>query len=114
LKVAPADFPDFAILTPAGTLDSGFRSVKNARFKRPWRDGVSMGKKHEVRILKNNCKGCGICVHYCPKKTLEMSEEFTPKGYHPPEKKKGTECSGCRVCERMCPDFAIFIEEEAQ
>jgi len=73
-----------------------------------------MARKFEVRILKGNCKGCGICVHYCPSHVLEMSEEFTPKGYHPPCRCKDAECKGCRICEQMCPDFAIFVEEESK
>jgi 2-oxoglutarate ferredoxin oxidoreductase subunit delta len=70
-----------------------------------------MPKRSEVRILPASCKGCGICVHYCPSGVLEMSGEFTARGYHPPKKKQGAECKGCRICELMCPDFAIFIEE---
>jgi 2-oxoglutarate ferredoxin oxidoreductase subunit delta len=73
--------------------------------------GVRMVQKFEVRLLPANCKGCGICVHYCPAGVLEMSGEFTPKGYHPPRKRQGATCTGCRTCELMCPDFAVFIEE---
>lgn len=40
-----------------------------------------------------------------------MSEELTPRGYHPPVVKEGRLCMGCRTCELMCPDLAIFIEE---
>lgn len=92
----------------------GFRRGPDARFMRELGDGGFMARKFEVRVLKANCKGCGICVHYCPTKVLEMSEEFTPKGYHPPCGKRDAECKGCRVCEQMCPDFAIFVEEESK
>ena len=70
-----------------------------------------MPKKFEVRMIPSSCKGCGICVHFCPAGVLEMSEQFTPKGYHPPKNKQGSTCTGCRTCELMCPDFAIFVEE---
>jgi len=40
-----------------------------------------------------------------------MSSDFTPRGYHPPVKKKEAACTGCRTCELMCPDLAIFVEE---
>lgn len=70
-----------------------------------------MPKRSVVRIVPANCKGCGICAHYCPSGVLEMSEGFTSRGYHPPRRKEGVECKGCRICELMCPDFAIFIEE---
>jgi len=70
-----------------------------------------MPRKFEVRLIPSSCKGCGICVHFCPAGVLEMSGQFTPKGYHPPKKKQGATCTGCRTCELMCPDFAIFVEE---
>jgi len=73
-----------------------------------------MVKESEVHILGSGCKGCGICVHFCPHGVLEMSDGFTAKGYHPPRKKKGAVCKGCRICEQMCPDLAIFIEEEGK
>ena len=72
-----------------------------------------MPRKFDVRLLPSGCKGCGICVHFCPAGVLEMSEEFTPRGYHPPRMKPDTKCTGCRTCELMCPDFAIFIEQAA-
>jgi len=73
-----------------------------------------MPRKFSVRILASGCKGCGICAHFCPESALEMSGEFTPKGYHPPRQKKDATCKGCRNCELMCPDLAIFVEEEGK
>jgi 2-oxoglutarate ferredoxin oxidoreductase subunit delta len=73
-----------------------------------------MPRKFVVRILESGCKGCGICAHFCPEGALEMSEGFTPKGYHPPRRRKGAGCKGCRNCELMCPDLAIFVEEEGK
>lgn len=70
-----------------------------------------MPPRYDVHLLPSGCKGCGICVHFCPAGLLEMSEEFTPKGYHPPRKKNGVACTGCRNCELMCPDLAIFVEK---
>ena len=75
---------------------------------------IIQGEDGRPVISEDLCAGCGICVHFCPHGVLEMSEEFTPKGYHPPQKKKGAVCKGCRICEQMCPDLAIFIEEEAK
>ena len=54
------------------------------------------------------CKGCGICVAFCPCQALTM------------EKGKVTfadaaKCIRCGQCEQRCPDYAIYIEsgEEA-
>jgi len=79
-----------------------------------WDVDVPMARSFGVRILPANCKGCGICVHFCPHGVLEMSGEFTSKGYHPPRVRKGAACKGCRLCEQMCPDLAIFVEEEGK
>lgn len=60
------------------------------------------------------CKGCGICVHFCPKHALAISEKVNSRGYYPPYVVNAGECTYCRQCELFCPDFAIFIVEEEQ
>lgn len=55
-----------------------------------------------VKINKAMCKGCGICVHFCPTKVLEM-KEFKASVEH-------DGCIGCMMCELRCPDFAIEVE----
>ncbi|MDO4720353.1 MAG: 4Fe-4S binding protein [Peptostreptococcaceae bacterium] len=51
------------------------------------------------------CKGCGICVAFCPKKVLGLEHEKIAVLY--PEK-----CIKCGQCELRCPDYAIYLEEE--
>ena len=51
------------------------------------------------------CKGCGICVTFCPKQVLGM------------EKGKvkildEAKCVRCGMCENLCPDFSVFLYEE--
>lgn len=69
------------------------------------KEGNIWGYEDErTRILINRkwCKGCEICVEFCPKKTLAM---------------EGTKaivadistCSQCMLCELRCPDFAIEV-----
>lgn len=50
------------------------------------------------------CKGCGICVAFCPKKVLELKRE---KVYLAAEG-----CILCGQCELRCPDYAIYLEQE--
>ena len=52
------------------------------------------------------CKGCGICVAFCPKKVLALKDEKVVA--ENPEA-----CIKCRLCEYRCPDFAIFVKEGA-
>ncbi len=64
----------------------------------------------EMTIHKESCKGCGLCVNFCPKKALELSVETNQKGYSYAvcdiEK-----CVFCTACAVMCPDSAIEIGE---
>ena len=63
-----------------------------------------------IHVIKEQCKGCGFCVEYCPKKVLELSQEFNKKGYHPPVAIKEEDCVACGLCELICPEFAIYAE----
>lgn len=68
----------------------------------------------EIYIIKDRCKGCNICIDFCPTEALEESEEFNVKGYHPPKLKDEDLCVGCRFCELICPEFAIYIVKEGE
>lgn len=63
----------------------------------------------KIVVNSERCKGCGICIHFCPKEQIKASEELNSKGYHPAEFKDTGECSGCAVCAIMCPDVAIEV-----
>jgi len=68
-------------------------------------------KLKEHLINREWCKGCGICVAFCPKKVLELDEQDKVTAARPED------CIACRMCELRCPDLAIEIlteEEEEQ
>ncbi len=71
--------------------------------------GDLKAKKGRIHIDREQCKGCGFCVEYCPRDVLELSDEFNEKGYHPPVIVNEDECCYCQLCEIICPDFAIFV-----
>ena len=50
------------------------------------------------------CKGCGICVAFCPKGVLILEDKVKIA--------KPEECIFCSQCEQRCPDYAIWVEEE--
>ncbi len=58
-----------------------------------------------LTIIESRCKGCGICVEFCPKKVLELNEVEKVEAVHPDA------CIACRQCEMRCPDYAIFVEK---
>ena len=57
----------------------------------------------DIEIFEAWCKGCGICVAFCPRACLGQDEGGTPRVFHPEQ------CSGCGWCEIHCPDFAISV-----
>lgn len=64
-----------------------------------------MSQKNVVKTVVEFCKGCRICVEYCPKNVLELDDK-NKIVVAAPEK-----CSGCMQCELRCPDFAITVEK---
>ena len=65
-----------------------------------------------IHIDEELCKGCDICVAFCPTKVLAISKTINKQGYYPPVVEQLDECHGCRLCELLCPEFAIFIRHE--
>jgi len=65
----------------------------------------------EVRILREYCKGCGLCVDICPVKCLRMSDDITSAGVRPAEVVETVDCTGCLQCHTVCPDAAIEVYE---
>ena len=62
-------------------------------------------ERFDVAIYRAWCKGCGICVAFCPKEVLSMNERGEPQVTDPER------CTGCTWCELRCPDFAISVKK---
>lgn len=74
-----------------------------------------MKKAISIKIDKRRCKGCGLCILFCPKAVLGVSKELNKIGAHPAYVVNQSECTGCANCAVICPDLAIeisFILEE--
>jgi len=67
-------------------------------------------KEMVLRIHEEFCKGCGLCIEFCPKKVYELSNRLNSKGYQLPDIVRPEDCSECGLCEFYCPEFAIVYE----
>ena len=56
-----------------------------------------------LRIDKDLCTGCGICIEHCPLDCLRADENGKPYMEY-------NDCWYCSVCEHECPTKAIKIE----
>ncbi|HET7087448.1 MAG TPA: 4Fe-4S binding protein [Anaerolineae bacterium] len=70
----------------------------------------------QVYLIPERCKGCKLCIQFCPQQVLQESETANGKGYHYPEVTPGKEesCVHCEFCAMVCPEFAIYTLEVAQ
>lgn len=66
----------------------------------------------KVKIEKDRCKGCELCILYCPLKSLELSSTLNKRGVKFASFKKEAKCSGCGFCFLICPDNCIRIYKE--
>ena len=62
-------------------------------------------EQSELVIDPSWCKGCGICVAFCPKDALELVDEKV-------RLKADNSCILCGQCEMRCPDYAIYLAEK--
>lgn len=58
------------------------------------------------RINREWCKGCGICVEFCPKDVLELDDKGKAVAV------RLEQCIACKMCELRCPDLAVEVITE--
>ena len=56
----------------------------------------------EIRIDHSRCKGCEICVAFCPRDVLALEEQKAVVVNLPA-------CIACDLCVLRCPDFAVEL-----
>jgi 2-oxoglutarate ferredoxin oxidoreductase subunit delta len=64
------------------------------------------GPRGEVTIFATWCKGCRICVEFCPPKVLALEADEEHPRVVAPEK-----CTACHFCDTHCPDLAIVVRK---
>ena len=77
---------------------------------------------YELKINRNTCTGCNVCVVSCPinfnqlRKKSFLNEKnaviLVNNGIAKPiyNAERDINCDGCGVCVKMCPQVAIRIE----
>lgn len=65
----------------------------------------------KVEIMPEYCKGCGLCINYCPKKVLGLSEGINEFGYRYAVMMDEENCITCAICSTVCPDIAIKVNK---
>ncbi len=75
----------------------------------------------KIKINKDRCKGCYLCVVNCPNALIKVSTEMNVKGVKPavfkggkPARQKSNSgrsggCTGCSMCAVICPDCGIVV-----
>ncbi len=80
-----------------------------------------MGK---IRLNKDRCKGCYLCITNCPNGLIKIAPEMNVKGIKPAYFSGGKParrspgslrvageggCTGCAMCAIICPDCVITV-----
>lgn len=61
-------------------------------------------KLKSFSIQREWCKGCGICVVFCPTEVLELDSQGKVTAV------RLEACIACEMCALRCPDLAITLE----
>ena len=66
----------------------------------------------KIVIDMERCKGCGLCITVCPKKSIAVARESNKNGYFPAQA-KNVGCTACTQCAMVCPEgiIEILVEE---
>ena len=67
-----------------------------------------------IAINDDLCKGCNICIEFCPLDVFEGSDKLNRKGYYVPIVARADDCNECSICDLLCPDMAIILIKESK
>ncbi len=68
--------------------------------------------KGSITIKRELCKGCTLCMVFCPKQAIVLSNKLNHKGYRYAESNEDSGCTGCATCALVCPEIAIEVYRE--
>lgn len=64
-----------------------------------------------IHINPELCKGCNICIEFCPEKVYKESDTLNKRGVYVPVPEHEDKCKKCKICILFCPDQAIAVDE---
>lgn len=67
-----------------------------------------------IIVDEEKCRGCGLCIVFCPRQVLAASSRFNRDGLQPVEQARPEQCIGCATCALMCPHVAIILVERTK
>ncbi|MFH0762341.1 MAG: 4Fe-4S dicluster domain-containing protein [Candidatus Omnitrophota bacterium] len=63
----------------------------------------------KIRIDREKCKGCLLCVGACPKGLIAVDKKLNARGVFPAKFKSSAGCLSCSMCAFICPDCCIEV-----
>ena len=71
----------------------------------------------KIKINRDRCKGCYLCVVNCPNSLIKIDGELNVKGVRPAvffarlksESGRSGGCTGCAMCALICPECIIEV-----
>jgi len=63
----------------------------------------------KINIFEDRCKGCRLCVYFCPQNCLKLSEKVNKFGFKYAVFSGDDKCKSCGFCFLACPDVAIEV-----
>ncbi len=81
----------------------------------------------KITIDRERCKGCLLCISFCPKGLISVDKNLNRRGVKPVKFSRQTnlnkgeippkagnespECLGCTMCAIICPDCCIEVSK---
>jgi len=75
-----------------------------------FKPNLQKNNKIEFRNYLDLCKGCGLCIEYCPVQCIKFHQKITGVYGQPAIDCDVNRCTFCKICERICPDAAILVK----